>query len=206
MGDVTAGVESERKYDVPDGAELPRFDDLRLTATASRFRLVAAYHDTEDGVLAANRMTLRRREGGHDAGWHLKTPGDDGRVEHQMPLADRVPPELRAVVSDLLQDREVVEVARLETDRTAVTLVDASGAEVAEIADDRVVGTDARAGTERRWREWEAELLDGAPSGSAERNALLDRLEAVLVDAGAVPSPSPSKLARATGRAALPAF
>lgn len=204
---MTAGLESERKYDVQEGTELPDFGPLGFTSRTVRFALVAAYYDTEDGVLAANRMTLRRREGGHDAGWHLKTPGGaEGRVEHQVELADELPAELRAVVGDLLGDRDVVEVARLQTDRTAVTLVDKSGAEVAEIADDRVIGTDTRAGTERRWREWEAELTDGAPTAGNEREELLDRLEAALLEAGAVPSPSPSKLARATGRAPLPSF
>ena len=205
--EVTAGLESERKYDVPEGTELPDFAALGFTARTVRFVLAAAYYDTVDGVLATNRMTLRRREGGHDAGWHLKTPGGpEGRVEHQVALADEFPDELRAVVADLLGDRAVIEVARLNTDRTAITLMDEGGAEVAEIADDRVVGTDTRAGAERRWREWEAELLDGAPAPAREREELLNRLEALLLAAGAVPSPSSSKLARATGRAPLPAF
>src|ERR1700730_411121 len=36
--------------------------------------LVASYFDTADLRLATSRITLRRRTGGGDAGWHLKLP------------------------------------------------------------------------------------------------------------------------------------
>ena len=38
--------------------------------------LDAVYHDTEDPRLAQIEVTLRRRSGGHDAGWHLTLPAD----------------------------------------------------------------------------------------------------------------------------------
>lgn len=36
--------------------------------------LDAVYYDTPDQRLAADGLTLRRRTGGKDAGWHLKLP------------------------------------------------------------------------------------------------------------------------------------
>ncbi|WP_242418751.1 CYTH domain-containing protein, partial [Frankia sp. CpI1-P] len=36
--------------------------------------LDAVYYDSDDLRLARNQITLRRRTGGHDAGWHLKLP------------------------------------------------------------------------------------------------------------------------------------
>ena len=36
--------------------------------------LTAAYLDTDDLRLARWRVSLRRREGGTDEGWHLKLP------------------------------------------------------------------------------------------------------------------------------------
>ncbi|BDI22875.1 CYTH domain-containing protein [Herbiconiux sp. L3-i23] len=205
-GEVRVGVETERKYDVPTEASIPHLASLGYEVEFDRFALRADYYDTRDHVLAQNRITLRRREGGHDSGWHLKTPGDDGRVEHQAPLGtDQVPAELRGLIADLIGDAELVPVVELQTDRTTATLV-AGEVEVAEIADDRVTGRRVDVGETRVWREWEAELLSDAPAGRDERAAVLDRIEERLLAAGAVPSPAASKLARALGREPLPTF
>ncbi|KIX79032.1 hypothetical protein SF23_03075, partial [Streptomyces sp. MBRL 10] len=40
--------------------------------------LDAVYYDTPDQRLAADGLTLRRRTGGADAGWHLKLPVSPG--------------------------------------------------------------------------------------------------------------------------------
>lgn len=206
---MTTGVETERKYDVPEAVAMPDLATLGYAIRVDRFTLTADYYDTVDHVLAANRVTLRRREGGHDAGWHLKTPGDDGRLEHQVPLDDdssgSVPAALVHLVSDLVLGAEILPVVRLETDRTATTLSD-GGEDIAEIADDRVTGVRLDVGETRHWREWEAELMAGAPSVPAQRAAVLDRIEAHLTAAGAVPSTAASKLARALGRQPLPQF
>src|SRR5581483_10086086 len=37
-------------------------------------QLMATYYDTADLRLSRERITLRRRTGGHDDGWHLKLP------------------------------------------------------------------------------------------------------------------------------------
>src|ERR1700723_2328951 len=44
--------------------------------------LTAEYYDTDDLRLLRAGITLRRREGGSDAGWHLKLPdAADGTAE-----------------------------------------------------------------------------------------------------------------------------
>ncbi|NEA06535.1 CYTH domain-containing protein, partial [Streptomyces sp. SID10116] len=89
--------EIERKYDVKAGTELP--DLTGVTGVAGvvdkgTADLDAVYWDTPDQRLAAASITLRRRTGGHDAGWHLKLPvslADGVRDEVHAPLSDTVP-------------------------------------------------------------------------------------------------------------------
>ncbi|MFD9124768.1 CYTH domain-containing protein, partial [Kitasatospora sp. NPDC059571] len=64
-------------------------------------RLDAVYFDTPDLRMLRRGVTLRRRTGGHDAGWHLKTPNPDGsRTETRLPVesgnGQRPPRELAA--------------------------------------------------------------------------------------------------------------
>ena len=63
---------------------------LGVTAAAPVVhRLAATYFDTPGDRLAANKITLRRRTGGTDEGWHLKLPAADGnRQELHEPLGD----------------------------------------------------------------------------------------------------------------------
>ncbi|MBF4625231.1 CYTH and CHAD domain-containing protein [Clavibacter sp. VKM Ac-2872] len=210
----TSSVEIERKYDVPEGILVPDLAGIEGIAearTAEPVTLVAVYLDTADHALADRRMILRRREGGHDAGWHVKLPADggEGRTELGWPLRDgddddgAIPDAVLDQVAVHVRGRELTPLARLETVRTTVTLHDADGRAVAEFADDRVTGSDVRGGTVRAWHEWEVELLPDAPAKRKQRTALLDRIERHLVDAGAQPSDSASKLARALGADAL---
>jgi inorganic triphosphatase YgiF len=204
---VTSQIESERKYDVDEWTELPDLSRVAKVEAEQPVMLRATYFDTPDGVLGSARMTLRRRTGGKDEGWHLKTPeGADGRREHQLPLGDPsepLPPaELLAPVRELLGDRPLIEIARLHTERLVITLI-REGRPIAEVADDLVSATDVHTGILRVWREWECELLDGAPEDEKERAGLLDRIEGLLLSAGARPASAVSKLARATGRTSL---
>ncbi|CAM5658801.1 hypothetical protein SMICM304S_11390 [Streptomyces microflavus] len=58
--------------------------------------LDAVYYDTADLRLAADSLTLRRRTGGADEGWHLKFPVATGiRDELHEPLADALAALLR---------------------------------------------------------------------------------------------------------------
>lgn len=164
--------------------------------------LEASYVDTEDLALAAAGVTLRRRTGGPDEGWHLKRPTVDGaRVETRVPLgaADGpVPEELVTYVRALVRDRPLVRVATMLNQREVHALLDAEGAELAEVCDDRVRGTAlvgpraADGDGELLWREWEVELGGGEPD-------LLDAAAALLGEAGAAPASSESKLQRVLG-------
>lgn len=69
------GVEIEKKYDVGLDAEVPALAELPGAKRVGEPRvdtLEAVYFDTHTHVLAARGITLRRRTGGADAGWHLK--------------------------------------------------------------------------------------------------------------------------------------
>lgn len=202
----SAQQEIERKYDVDDQTPFPDFSGLPgLTARGPlALELRAEYLDTAENALARARTALRRREGGHDAGWHVKADTPLGRFENQWPLGDaggEVPAAVRAELDTRLGlgAARFEPIARLDTARTIMVLHDAEGRAVVEIADDRVSARDIRADLRRGWREWEAELLPDAPTGPAGEQ-LLDRVEAVLLAAGARPSASASKIGRALGR------
>ena len=195
--------EVERKYDVEPETVVPDLAEAEGVASVrspDEFMLKAVYFDTADLDLARRRITLRRRTGGADAGWHLKLPaGRDTRAELRAPLgrnAEAVPAPLLAQVRAMVRDRPVAPVASLSTRRREYALCGADGAVVAVFCDDRVEAQrlEGDAPTQH-WREWEVEL-DG---GSAR---LLDAVESHLLAAGARPAEVSSKLARTIG--ALP--
>jgi len=202
---MTTQTEIERKYDVDEKATLPDLSGIARVEQQGEARLEAEYFDTERGDLAARRIVLRRRRGGSDEGWHIKLPAAEGRTELHWPLTDDDRPPRRVVdpVLSRVRGRELGTIAVLRTHRRIVHLVGDDGARLAEIADDTVSATDTATGILRLWREWEVELLDGAPGSEKERTALLDTIGAALVEAGAVPSASRSKLAAALGRTDL---
>ena len=156
----------------------PSFEGLSSVARVERLpsqQLDAVYFDTPDHDLAAHHVTLRRRTGGPDAGWHLKLPaGPDARTEVRTPLdgdaaadADNVPDELRDVVLAIVRDQPLAPVARITTNRTVQMLYRPDGAALAEFCDDQVTAWAAQvdgeaddAGVEQRWREWELELAE----------------------------------------------
>lgn len=194
--------EIERKYEATDATRLP---DLSRVAGVSAVdhlgvsELDAVYYDTEDLRLAAASLTLRRRTGGADAGWHLKLPVATGvRDEIRAPLSDTLPPELAALIRSRVLDAPVVPVVRLRSARDVHHLTGPDGVLLAEVSVDRVRAERLHGGTARTartsrtaWTEIEAELADdGDP-------AFLDAVERRLRKAGVRPSASPSKLARA---------
>ena len=201
--------EIERKYDVKEGASVPDLHAVDGVASVGKREpvdLEAVYYDTETLDLAVRRIIVRRRTGGGDAGWHIKKPAAEGRTELHWPLGrdtGAVPARVMEPILAWVRDRELTPLARIATRRTAIHLLDADGNGVVEIADDEVTATDVRRGGERSWREWEVELLDAAPDTEAGRTAILDQIEALLAPAGAHPSLSVAKIARALGADSL---
>lgn len=206
------GLETEKKYDVDAGTGLP---DLAAISGVGRVGepqealLEAVYFDTADLVLADRRITLRRRSGGADAGWHVKLPpgpatdgGPGPRREVHAPLgqADVVPAKLLAHLHAYLRGSDPVPVARLKTRRTTHPLYGDDGVHLADLADDTVEaellqGADQQpAGYKQQWREWELELVHGQPE-------VFTAAAGVLAEAGARPSAHESKLQRVLGKA-----
>ncbi|MER6102041.1 CYTH and CHAD domain-containing protein [Streptomyces sp. NPDC001832] len=193
--------EIERKYEATAETRLPDLSRVAgVSAVAHRgvTELDAVYYDTEDLRLAAGSLTLRRRTGGSDAGWHLKFPVASGiRDEFQEPLSDTLPRSLAGLLRSRVRRSELVPVVRLRTARDVHHLLDAEGALLAEVSNDtvraeRLTGGSATAA----WTEIEVELADdGDP-------AFLDAVERPLRKAGVRPSASPSKLARALAETA----
>jgi len=209
-------TEIERKYDVGELSQIPSLvgiDGVAEIVGHDPVNLTAVYYDTDAHDLARHRIVLRRREGGGDAGWHIKLPADEGRTELHWPLDigteldsgtgatgdGTVPAEVLEPVRAIVRDRPLTPLARIRTVRTTVHLHAADGSALAEIADDAVSASDARGGTYRKWREWEVELLDGAPDTRGKRTQLLDAIEKTVLAAGARPSSSVAKIARAVG-------
>ncbi|MFH8404961.1 CHAD domain-containing protein [Streptomyces sp. NPDC018019] len=135
--------EIERKYEADDSTELPDLTGVAgVAAIADQGTVVlsATYYDTPDQRLAADGITLRRRTGGGDAGWHLKLPVAPGvRDEVRMPLGDRLPHKLAALVRSRVRGACLAPVAHLRTRRALWVLEDARGEPLAEVAVDDVV-------------------------------------------------------------------
>jgi inorganic triphosphatase YgiF len=199
-------IETERKYDVDTGFVLPDLTGAGGSVSMAPpdvQRLEATYFDTDDLRLIGARITLRRRTGGDDAGWHIKLPvGGDIRREVHFPLGPPgrvVPAEIATEVSRWSGGAPLRPVARLETHRTVQRLLGESGEVLAEVADDQVTGSRPDPADpeswrlQDTWREVEVELKSGTPE-------LLDAAAAGLAAAGARPSRSASKLARVLHR------
>jgi CHAD domain-containing protein len=196
---VTEHLEIERKYDVGEEAELPDLSGVPGVSSVSEpeeHELAADYFDTPDLRLAAAGVTLRRRTGGDDEGWHLKLPADVGRREMRTPLGEAVttpPAPLRRLVAVYARREPLVLVVSLQTQRKVTRLRGDDGAVLVEVCDDRVKaelpGWDAAPPV---WREWEAELAGGAAH-------LLDKVDRLLTRAGALRSEHESKLLRVLG-------
>ncbi|MET0692452.1 MAG: CYTH and CHAD domain-containing protein [Propionibacteriaceae bacterium] len=195
---VSEQREREDKFDVDLGFVVPELTDLlpeggRIeTATHA---LDNTYYDTAGGDLARLRLTLRRRVGGPDAGWHLKMPAGLARTEvHSKSRGRTVPKGLTGPLTGVSRGQELVPVASLRTTRDVLRLLTADGELLAEVADDQVesatMGSESTLGS---WREVEVEL------GSAGDEQLLSTIGDRLVEWGASRSAHASKLQRALG-------
>ncbi len=199
-----AHTEIEQKFDVDTSFALPALADVVPSVTDVQTVVIefeAIYFDTADLRLAARKITLRRRAGGEDEGWHLKLPlGKGVRVEYHEPFTDDlvVPDPLLTLVTATTRGAELVPIARLRNTRTAYRLRDDSGRVLVELADDSVIAQRLHEdAVPTSWREIEIEVIDGELEH-------LSPLADVLTEAGALPSGSGSKLAKAIGTSVKP--
>ena len=195
--------EVELKFRVPGMFALPDVASAADATGIARAKrdvvrdMTAIYHDTADLRLFRWGVTLRRRVGGPDEGWHLKLPvrgaTDAARDELQLPLdsgaVGDVPEVLLAIVLPFVRNVKVAPIATVHTVRTPYFLFDDQGVVVAELADDRVSILDGKEVVEK-FREIEVEALSP--------NAPLIEVATVLLNAGATSS-TQSKAASALG-------
>ena len=192
-------LETEQKYDADADFVLPELGGRR-PAEPKRIYLSATYFDTDELDLIRHQITLRRRVGGDDEGWHLKLPvRKDTRQERYAPLDEgatgSVPARLAAQVEDITAGHTLRPIALLDTERTVVTVAGPAGDALVEVADDRVTAIrfDETDGEPMAWREIEVEAK--SPGGVD----LLETIGKALREAGARPSAAGSKLARVLG-------
>lgn len=195
-------IEIERKFTVPRRWTLPRLAGVgrvEQVAPPARMTQSATYLDTPGLAVFAAKRTLRRRIGGTDAGWHLKSPADaGGRRELHADLGRGiafVPEPLRAELADIVGNDPLVPICVLRTRRVRRRLLGPDDVVLALLEDDTVEATVLRDG-ERivRWREIELELVDGD-------DADLDAVSSALQASGLAPSDLPSKLGYALAEA-----
>lgn len=189
-------LETETKYEAPDDVMVPALDGLPGVASvlAEDEQLDAEYFDTADLTLLRAGVTLRRRTGGHDAGWHLKLPaGPQTREEIRRPAGRPgcpVPDELADLVLARTRGAPLVPVATIHTRRRRSQLLSDSGQPLAEVADDRIsAGRHQDPSALISWREVEVELA-GSDHG------LLNAADQLLRDHGLAPSSRSAKLER----------
>src|SRR5687767_8884303 len=135
-------LEIERTYAVDPDASLPELTELPEVAAVGPARvddLDAVYFDTADLALTRAGVSLRRRTGGADEGWHLKVPADAGRDEIRVSLkrARHHPPaELHRIAVAWTLKAPLEPIATIRTRRTHRDLLAGDGTVLAELADD----------------------------------------------------------------------
>lgn len=201
--------ELEAKFRVNSLFEIPNLERAASVVASvdppRQATMTAIYYDTPDLRLAREGVTLRRRAGGSDPGWHLKLPVDgatvpDGtgvRDEIQLPDAPELPDELRSLVTVWVRSAQLTTVATLVSERVTFVFRDSDGEKLAELVDDTVTVHDTNQ-VQARFRELEVEDLGGGPK-------LVGKVGALLRDAGAVGGEFVPKVVRALGpRATAP--
>ncbi|MFF3006732.1 CHAD domain-containing protein [Kitasatospora sp. NPDC057940] len=217
--------EIERKYDgiTLPAAGLEGLPGVAATRGAEPQDLDAVYYDTPDLRLLRRRITVRRRSGGSDAGWHVKLPLDvDSRQEVRLPLdaggPHQVPEQFANRLAAFTRGAALLPVAQLRTHRSRRQLLDDKGRILAEVTEDRVAAqtfdaTPAPNAPGRRGKSVLPTAVDSA-GGTAARasgwtefevelehgtRSLLDDIDDRVAAAGLTRSAWPSKLAHALG-------
>ena len=201
-------LEVEAKFAVAESIQLPeltRLAGVDHIAETHHHALSAIYYDTEDLRLTHAKITLRRRTGGNDDGWHIKIPGSQGRTEIHAELGEpvdgryEVPAELLHEVRSVIRNHPLAPIAQVDNNRTEMVLANAEGKPVAEFCDDHVTAFSfLQGGRQHTWREWEVELAGDLP-GTNEGSRFIREATSLLIGAGARVSSSPSKLKSALG-------
>ena len=201
----TAHREVELKFRVTGAFTLPDLAALPGVArveTRPTFAMANVYYDTPDLRLFRWGITLRRRSGGPDEGWHLKLPvqgaGEGVRDEMRAPLSDELPASLARLVTAFARGAVLGPVAALQTERTPRVLLDHAGSAIVEVVDDAVSVMDGDQ-VATRFREIEAEALTDPP----DQDLLRDVGDALLAE-GAVPGTMGKAGAALGPRAAVP--
>ncbi len=201
---ATVAEEAERKYSAPGDRPLPDLTGLPSVDAidVDRFELSAQYYDTAELSLLRSKITLRRREGGDDAGWHLKLPsGIDTRTELHFPLGDDsaedVPADLESLLRGIRRGAPLSLAALLVTRRHRHRLRSSDGGLVAEVVVDDVDAVRGADGSEIRWKEIEVEW--NSTLGDKAVGRFLTALEERFAAVGITRSESPSKLHRVLG-------
>lgn len=201
-------IEVEAKFAVEQSAEIPTLTEIDSVAeiqSEATHELSAVYYDTPDLRLTRAKITLRRRTGGKDSGWHMKLPATHGRMELHADLVEpadgiyQVPVELLSPVRALVRDIPLEPIAQVDNVRWECVLADTEGDIIGEFCDDNVTAWSLLPGGKRTtWREWEFEL--GAKVAESEQGtAIMASATSLLESAGAESSESPSKLVAALG-------
>ncbi|WP_292604849.1 CYTH and CHAD domain-containing protein [Nocardioides sp. REDSEA-S30_B4] len=189
--------EIERTFTVDSRTTMPDLAGVGAVASVGPPDVVdleAAYLDTADLALVRAGITLRRRSGGGDEGWHLKLPVGAGRDEVHQPLGEPeepAPDALRDLVRAYTGGQDLGVVATISTRRTTTALLGDDGAVLAEVCDDEVTGR-LPDGPTMSWREWEVELVDGDVD-------LLDLITDELAEEGVVPARTQRKIEAVLG-------
>jgi len=202
--DMATVREIDRKYDLAEAgpaaldavAAMTGVAGVAAAAPRQEQILDAVYYDTKDLRLLRAGVTLRRRTGGQDAGWHLKLPAGPGtRDEIRLPVAApsaKVPKELAGLVRARARGAALAPVVRMRTGRGVLRLLDEASRTLAEIAADHVSAEPVNGSAATCWDEIEVELVTGDPG-------LLTAIDARLREAGARPAATVTKLQRALG-------
>ena len=195
--------ETEAKFRVNPTFELPIIvgvvPDVVAIDKPSHISMHAVYYDTPDLRLAREGVTMRRRSGGSDAGWHLKLPvlshtvpdGTGIRDEIQLPDSAAIPEELTKLVTVWARTATLGPVATLASERTKLVLRGEDGAALAELVDD-TVSVEGGSHNQAQFRELEVEDTGGGES-------IVAAVAAVLREAGAVSGEFVPKVVRALG-------
>jgi CHAD domain-containing protein len=164
-------VETEKKLAVEADFRLPALSGHPLPRRVFR----STYFDTLDHCLARSGITLRRRLEKGSPLWQLKLPLDEARREIELREASMTPPArfVDALII-LVEGKELVPIAELQTTRTGVLVRDGNDTDVEVVLD--AVSVLREGSVIQRFKELEIESLNG---DGAEINKLASALHGI---------------------------